>query len=116
LRFMLRDSYASYTDELIAERTLSNGMRFQIEQEEKKRISNQIGGETWEFDCPICNSPKTIVAGLDLSEFEKSQVSLPWGVCVSCHLVMPKQAYHLADLVLSKELEMQRDAILDGYR
>jgi len=116
LRFMLRESYASYTNELIAERTLSNGMRFQIEQEEKNRISNQMGGETWEFDCPICNSPKTIVAGLDISEFDKSLVSLPWGVCVSCHLVMPKQAHHLADLVLSKELEMQREAILDCYR
>lgn len=116
LRFMLRESYASYTDELIAERTLSNGMRFQIEQEEKNSISNQIGGETWEFDCPICHSPYSIVAGLNTNMFDQGRVLLNWGVCVSCRLVMPKQAHHLADLVLSKELAQQQEAILAGYK
>ena len=116
LRFMLRESYASYTDELIAERTLSNGMRFQIEQEEKNRISNQMGGETWEFDCPICHSPYSIVAGLNTNMFDQGRVLLNWGVCVSCRLVMPKQAHHLTDLVLSKELAQQQEAILAGYK
>ena len=116
LRFMLRDSYASYTDELIAERTLSNGMRFQIEQEEKNRISNQMGGETWDFDCPICHSSCSIVAGLNTNMFDQGRVLLNWGVCVSCRLVMPKQAHHLADLVLSKELARQEEAILAGYK
>jgi hypothetical protein len=116
LRFMLRESYASYTDELIAERTLSNGMRFQIEQEEKNRISNQMGGETWEFDCPICHSPYSIVAGLNTNMFDQGRVLLNWGVCVSCHLVMPQQAHHLTDLVLSKELARQEEAILAGYK
>jgi hypothetical protein len=48
--------------------------------------------------------------------FDQGRVLLNWGVCVSCRLVMPKQAHHLTDLVLSKELAQQQEAILAGYK
>jgi hypothetical protein len=116
LRFMLRDSAASNADNLLAERALSSGLRFEIEHKEKQIISTQADCETWEFDCPICHSPSSIVAALDESNFRHEKVSLLWGVCVSCSLVMPRRAFHLADLVLRKQLTEQRDLILESYK
>ena len=116
LRFRLRESYASNADDLLEDRASAKGMRYEIEQQEKQNIYKQMDDETWDFDCPICHSPKALVAGLNTSEFDQGRVSLNWGICVACRLVMPKQAHHLTDLVLSHELAEQKKSIHDSYK
>jgi hypothetical protein len=116
LRLRMRDSYASRADDTVAERAASLGIRYEAEAEEKERIAKRLGGETWEFDCPMCYGTRSLVAGLNEEALNSNQVTLSWGVCVSCHLVMPADAYHLADLVLQAEVKEQAPAILADYR
>jgi hypothetical protein len=113
LRVMLRDCRSSNVDVLIVEQATSTGIRHELEEAEKKSVARQLGGSTWEFDCPICNGTQSIIAGLDESALEAGKPSLTWAICVACHLVLPVKATHLANLVLSRELRGQTQAILE---
>jgi len=115
LRLMMRDSYASRADDMVTERAASIGLRYEAEEEAKKNTADRLGGETWEFDCPMCHAAQSVVAGLNEEALSNNQVTLSWGVCVSCHLVMPRGAYHLADLVLQSQLSEQAPAILESF-
>jgi hypothetical protein len=115
LRFLLRDSYASPVDEFVTERAASIGVLHEAEAEQKQKIAAQLSGETWEFDCPMCRGHRSIVAGLNEDALQNGVALLSWGVCVSCNLVMPGSAHHLANLVLQDELKTQRTAILEHY-
>jgi len=113
LRLMLKDTYSSNVDGLVTEQATSIGLRHEIEESEKKSIAGRLGGSTWEFDCPMCNGTQSIIAGLDDEALGTGEVSLSWAICVSCHLVLPKKALHLANLVLDRELKDQTQAILE---
>jgi hypothetical protein len=114
LRGIIKESNSSLVDDMVNERAASIGLKHEIEEEQKKEITKSIGGTTWEFDCPLCNSTRSIVSGLDEEALDKKEIKLSWGLCVSCQLAMPKQAYHLADLVLQKELKEQAQTILNN--
>jgi hypothetical protein len=115
LRLMLRDSYASTVDDEVADRAASTGIRYEAEQAEKKRIAKILGGDTSEFDCPMCKGTQSVIAGLNETALRDGEVSLSWAVCVSCHLLVPLTAPHLADLILQRELGDQKSTILRDF-
>jgi hypothetical protein len=115
IRLMLRNSYASSVDDQIADRAASIGIRYEAEHAEKKRIAKILGGDTSEFDCPMCNGTQSVIAGLNETALRDGDVSLSWAVCVSCQLLIPRTASNLADLILQRELEDQRTTILRDF-
>ena len=115
LRLKMKESYASSADNMVAVRAASIGFRYEAENDEKRNISDRLGGVTWEFDCPMCNSARSVVSGLNEDALDKGATEISWGICVSCQLVMPKAAYHLANLVLHRELSEQTSEILKHF-
>lgn len=116
VRVRIKEAHKSYAEERVTERAESTGIRFETEEAEKQRLESKLSGETWEFDCPICAGVKSVIAELDRYALDRKRVNLTGCMCVSCHLVIPKGAYHLADLLLEKELEKQTQEILEGYK
>lgn len=115
VRVRMKEAFKSYSEGMVDEQADANGMIFDLKEAEKGRIERGIGGETWDFDCPICDGVESVVAWLDTDALEKKQPSLTHCVCVSCQLFIPKEAYHLADLVLDNELRERSTEILENY-
>jgi hypothetical protein len=115
LRLKMKELYASSADTMVAERAASIGFRYEAENDQKRNITEQLGGVTFEFDCPMCNASRSVVSGLNEDALSKGHVDLSWGICVSCKLEMPRAAYHLANLVLQRELSEQSSAILESF-
>jgi hypothetical protein len=115
VRVGMKEAHKSPAEDTVIERAESIGIRYEVEEAEKQRLELELGCETWEFDCPICSSVRSVVVGLDHDALHRKQVNLTWCVCVSCHLVIPKGAYHLANLLFEKELREQTPKILKEY-
>lgn len=115
LRVGIARGMASSSQDVALEEAEARGIRYEAESAEKERVKKQIPGETWEFDCPMCNGIKSLVAGLDEESLGEGRVTLLWAICVSCHFVAPKSAYHLADLVIARDLEEQSSQIREAY-
>lgn len=114
-RVGMKEAQKSQAEDRVTEWAESIGIRHEAEEAEKQRLERELGGETWKFDCPICDGVQSVVAELDCDALNRKQVNLTWCMCVSCHLVIPKEAYHLADLLFEKELKKQTPEILKGY-
>lgn len=116
VRVRMKEAHKSNAEDRMSEEAESIGIRFDIEEAEKRRLKHKLDGETWEFDCPICDGVQSVVAELDCDALGRKQVNLTWCVCVSCRLVIPKGAYYLADLVLGEELKKKTPEILEEYK
>lgn len=111
----VKEAHLSHAEGRVAEHAESIGIRSEVEGAEKERLKSKLGGETWEFDCPISRASQSVVTGLDVSALNERQTRLTWCVCVACRLVIPERAYHLADLLFEAELRSESPEILRGY-
>jgi hypothetical protein len=116
VRVCMKEGQKSYAEDEVSERAQSIGIRCEVEMAEKERLVRELGDATWEFACPICDGVPSVVAALDGDALDKRQVNLTCCMCVSCHLVIPKGAYHLADLLFEKELKEQTPEILEEFK
>lgn len=112
LRFGIMRSVKSYAQAGAQDRAEALGLRYAIESAEKDRFKDSLPGQTWEFDCPMCHGSRSVVAGLDDDSYRDNRVKLTWAVCVWCRFVIPRQAYHLADLVFAKDVDREGAQIL----
>jgi hypothetical protein len=115
IRVGIKDGQRTNAEKRLSGMADSSGMRFDAEETEKKLWKNEIKGESWDFDCPICNGAESLVVFMDESSLARGEVKLTRGVCVSCHLFIPENAHHLAGLLLARELENKRPLILQEY-
>ena len=81
----------------------------------KEELEYKIFNASWEFDCPICNSPESFICELDVDELEKGRIRLKRGVCVNCSLKIFMDCPFLSDELCGDQFDEVRPKILKEY-
>jgi transcription elongation factor Elf1 len=89
--------------------------RFELQERQKRNLVRDTFELSWEFDCPICGNPTTLICELQDDALEKREIQLNRAVCVSCGLVIPDNCPTLADELCADQLVEARPLILQEY-
>ena len=116
IRWRIRNSMLSnWEAEVLQDEEEQFERRFELQEREKRNLLRDTFEISWEFDCPICDAPATLVCELQDEPLEKREIQLNRAVCVSCGLVIPKNCPMLADELCADQLDEARPLILQEY-
>jgi hypothetical protein len=86
LRVHLKESAKSASEFELFKHADAYGLRFDVENRMKEELKRQFG-ESWTFDCPICESFEGIVAELDDRTMSREDVTTLRCACLQCGAV-----------------------------
>jgi hypothetical protein len=79
-----------------------------------KQIENEFAPE-WRFTCPLCDRPDGVVCKLNEETLHNGVVEIEQMMCSDCEFTLNRNSRTLANILMKKDIEEQRDRILTGY-
>lgn len=89
--------------------------RHTFQERQKNKLLRDTFEVSWEFDCPICDYPESLICELEREPLEKGEIRLNRAVCVSCGLEIPKNSPALADELCADQVVECRSQILQEH-
>ena len=90
-----------------------NGAKSDNCQERKREIASACG-QSWFFNCPLCEEYESLVAELDEDQIGNHVIKLHRVVCANCDLVVKENSY-LANAIMSEDIAGMRKEILQDF-
>lgn len=113
-RWALKDNFTTYWESQAMEKADSCGGTFNSCEEYKENLETAFE-PCYFFDCPICDDIEALGCQLDNAQLDLGIVHITQAICVSCGLKIPEKVPYLADLVCKKELEENKEKILEEF-
>lgn len=114
IRWSVRQSLMSMWENIASLHADETGAKFE-HCEKQKHDLERVLGETWLFDCPICNDIDNFVCEIDQNRLDDRIVSLTRGVCTSCGLVVPNGCPFLVDALCREQIDKKSNEILRSF-
>lgn len=92
-----------------------HGAKFEAVTSARERLEKQFDGNTWFFDCPVCDELQGVVAEIDVATLRSSAISLKRVACGACGFHIKASEPHLAEALFETQLAGARSQILRDY-
>ena len=115
IRLWMKESAMSKADWIADEIAESRGIKLDAVWEETDRIKARFGGETWEFDCPVCKGKESVVAELDRTKLNAATIATGRCTCAKCRFTVGKAEPYLSEVLLADQIEAKSADILREF-
>jgi hypothetical protein len=93
----------------------ANGNLFEAQMRRKESCKTAFHDVNWEFDCPICDSGKSVVMELNEDGLRSGRVAPKRCICVNCDFVVPTAAPFVSEVLFAAQLKKTEPQILREF-
>jgi len=112
IRDIIKTSALSRSD---AEIIFNSEEKWQADELAKEQIKDFYDNITWEFDCPSCGGPHSLVAELNEDSLELVKIVTERCQCVQCGFNVKKEELYLSQVLLDDQLAQEANAIYEKF-
>jgi hypothetical protein len=115
IRLGLKELAMTSAEWKVLDRAESDGEKWEHHRKLKADIERQLGGATWEFNCPVCGQVQCFVADLDEHRLDAGEIRAGRGACVQCGFIVGEGAPYLLEILLAKQYAEAKPKILQEF-